>query len=239
MMDKASSADDRDEVMHAFAELALIAVNADPAEHTLRRVAELAKRSLGGVLDVSLTVIRDQHPHSVVFTGSLAIHLDERQYDLGFGPCLDAAKTGQTIVVDTQAVDSPYLEFTRIAGRAGVRHVVSVGLPLAQRSTGGLNIYCTAPDPISPEFIQHAEVFASYAAVAVNNVTRYADMADDATNMRAAMASRAVIEQAKGIIMARDHCTADEAFDILRRISQQQDVKVRDLAQSLVDSVKQ
>jgi hypothetical protein len=239
MTENTPSPDDHDDVMHAFAELALIAVNTDRAEHTLQRVAELAKRSLRGAADVSLTVIHDHHPHSVVFTGPLAVDLDERQYDLGFGPCLDAAKTGQTIVVDTQAGGSPYAEFARIAARAGVRHVASVGLPLAQRSIGGLNIYCTTPSPLSPEFIQHAEVFASYAAVAVNNVTRYTDATQDATNLRAAMASRAVIEQAKGIIMARDHCTADEAFDILRRISQQQNVKLGDLAQTLVDSVKQ
>lgn len=151
---------------------------------------------------------------------------------MGFGPCLDAANTGQTILVDTGAVHSPYNEFARLAARAGVRHVVSVGLPLAQRSVGGLNIYCTADATPGPEFIEHAEVFASYAAVAVNNVGSYIDVANDAANMRAAMASRAVIEQAKGIIMGRDHCTAEEAFDILRRISQQKNVKVRELLPS-------
>jgi GAF domain-containing protein len=233
------AADDRRGAMHAFAELALITVNADPAEHTLHRVAELAKRSLGGVEDVSLTVIRERHPSSVIFTGQLAVDLDERQYELGFGPCLDAADTGQTILVDTGAVHSPYNEFARLAARAGVRHVVSVGLPLAQRSVGGLNIYCTADATPGPEFIEQAEVFASYAAVAVNNVASYIEVADDAANMRAAMASRAVIEQAKGIIMGRDHCTAEEAFDILRRISQQKNVKVRELSQAVVDSVKQ
>ena len=181
-----------------------------------------------------MTGIRD----SVIFTGALAVDLDERQYELGFGPCLDAAKTGQTILLDTGAVDSAYHEFARLAARAGVRHVVSVGLPLAQRSIGGLNVYCTADAPISPEFVEHAEVFASYAAVAVNNVTNYTDVATDAANMRAAMASRAVIEQAKGIVMGRDHCTAEEAFDILRRISQQKNVKLRELAQTVVDSVK-
>jgi len=237
--DTAAGDDDRRDAMHAFAELALITVNADPAEKTLRRVAELAKRTLGEVEDVSLTVIHDRKPDSVVFTGPLAVDLDERQYDLGFGPCLDAAKTGQTLVVDTSADDSPYAEFARIAARAGVRSVVSVGLPLNQRSIGGLNIYRTTATAFDPMFLQHAEVFASYAAVAVNNVTRYADVAADAVNMRAAMESRAVIEQAKGIIMARDYCTPDEAFDILRRTSQQQNVKLRDLARTLVDSLKQ
>ena len=152
-------------------------------------------------------------PRTVVFTGPLAVDLDERQYELGFGPCLDAAKTGQTIVVDTGSDDSPYREFGRIAARAGVRHTVSVGMPLAQRSIGGMNIYKTAEGPLSPAFLEHAEVFAGYAAVAVNNVTSYAGAANEAANLRAAMQSRAVIEQAKGILMARDRCTADEAFD--------------------------
>lgn len=222
-----------------LAELASITVNADPPEQILHRVAELAKRALGGVEDVSLTVICDRHPKSVIFTGPLAVQLDERQYELGFGPCLDAALTGQTILVDTAAGDSPYREFAMIAARAGVRHVVSVGLPIAQRSIGGLNIYRTVDGPLHPAFLQQAEMFSSYAAVAVNNIASYADAANDADNMRAAMKSRAVIEQAKGMLMARDRCTADEAFDMLKRVSSQQNVKIRELAAALVDSVRQ
>src|ERR687898_3057000 len=86
----------------AVAELAGRVVDDQPSEQRLRRIVELAKQTLNGVEDVSLTVIEDGRPRSVVFTGSLALDLDERQYEAGFGPCLDAAKTGQTIVVDSQ-----------------------------------------------------------------------------------------------------------------------------------------
>jgi len=190
--------------LHAFAELALIVVDAKPAEQTLRHIAELAKQTLGGVEEVSLTIIDDGRPRSVVFTGPLAVHLDERQYEAGFGPCLDAAKSGQTIVVDSKKDDSPYREFAQVADRAGVRHSVSVGMPLAQRTIGGLNIYRSAEAPYSSAFLEHAEVFAGYAAVAVANITSYANAVNEASNLRIAMESRAVIEQAKGIIMARD-----------------------------------
>ena len=220
----------------AFAELALIVVGTDPPEQTLRRVAELAKQTLDGVEDVSLTVVEDGRPRSVVFTGQLAVDLDERQYELGFGPCLDAAKTGQTIVVDSRQADGAYREFAQVAGRAGVRHIVSVGMPLAQSCIGGMNIYRTAGTAFSSAFLEYAQVFAGHAAVAVANITSHANAANEATQMRAAMASRAVIEQAKGIIMGRDRCTADEAFDILKRISQQQNIKLRDLCQTIVDS---
>jgi GAF domain-containing protein len=224
--------------MRALAELARLTVNTDSAEQTLRRVAELAKRTLGRIEEVSLTLIEEGRPRSVVFTGPLAVQLDERQYELGFGPCLDAAKTGQTLVVDTDDADTPYSEFARIAARAGVRHVVSTGMPLAQRSIGGMNVYQTAEGAFSPEFLEHAEVFASYAAVTVNNITSYADAVKQAAHLRTAMQSRAVIEQAKGVLMVRDRCSPDEAFDLLKRISQHRNAKLRDIAQTIVDSVR-
>jgi GAF domain-containing protein len=222
----------------AFAELAQIVVGTDPPEQALRRIAELAKETLDGVEEVSLTVIENGRPRSVVFTGPLAVHLDERQYEAGFGPCLDAAKTGQTIVIDSRVTDTPYGGFARVAERAGVRHIISVGMPLAQRTIGAMNIYSIADAPISRAVLDHAVVFAGHAAVAVANVTNHAKAVDEATHLRRAMESRAVIEQAKGMIMARDHCTAEEAFDLLNRISQQQNVKLRDLAQLIVESAQ-
>jgi len=224
--------------MHAFAEMALITVNGDPPEQTLHRVAELAKRSLDGIDDVSVTVVRAGRPRSVTFTGPLAVDLDERQYEIGFGPCTDAAKTGQTILVDCESADTPYWEFAQIAARADVRHVLSVGMPLAQYSIGGLNLYSKKDAGFATSVLEYAQVFAGYAAVAVNNVTRYAEALDEANHLREAMESRATIEQAKGILMAHNHCSSDEAFDMLRRISQHRNVKVRELAQAIVDSAQ-
>jgi GAF domain-containing protein len=226
---------ERPDPLEAFAELALIMV-ADPPQESLRRIAELAKQTVGGVEDVSLTVLERGRPRSVVFTGPLAVDLDERQYEAGFGPCLDAARSGQTIVVDSQQDDTPYREFARVASRAGVRQTVSVGMPLAQRSIGGMNIYRTADTPLSAVVLEHTRLFAGYAAVAVANILSYAEAANEVTHLRIAMESRAVIEQAKGIIMVRDHCSADEAYHLLTRISQQQNVKLRVLAQTIVNA---
>jgi GAF domain-containing protein len=145
-----------------------------PSEQRLHQIVELAKQTLDGVEDVSLTVIEDGSPRSVVFTGPLAIHLDHHQYEAGFGPCLDAATSGQMIVLDSHD-DTPYREFAQTADRAGVRHVVSVGMPLAQRTIGSLNIYRTATTPLSTAALQHAQVFANHAAVTIANVTSYAN----------------------------------------------------------------
>jgi GAF domain-containing protein len=217
-----------------ISQLAKMTVDTDQPEQTLLRVTELARRALGGIQDVSLTMVDDDRPRSVVSTGQLAIDLDQRQYDLGSGPCIDAAKTGDAIVVDTHDDNSPYREFGRIAAEAGVRYTVSVGMPLTQHNLGGLNMYQTAAEPFPLSFLEQARIFADYAAVVVNNVLSYATAVNQAAQLRAAMDSRAGIEQAKGILMARHHCSADEAFDRLRRASQERNVKLREIAHTIV-----
>ena len=175
-----------------------------------------------------------------MFTGQLAVQLDERQYETGFGPCLDAAVSGQTITVDNQEPTvSAYPDFSAVARRAGILHTVSVGLPVAQRVIGGLNIYGSDELPFDDAAIEVGETFASYAAVAVANASLYNSSADLARHMQLAMKSRSVIEQAKGIIMEREHCDADQAFAILTRTSQTQNVKLRVIAETIATSTQQ
>ena len=99
-----------------IAGLAGIGTDFEPIEQILRQIADLAKQTMGGVGEVSLTLIEAKRPRSLVSTGPLAVELDDRQYEAGFGPCLDAAKSGQTIVVDCTQDDTPYVDFAR-AGR--------------------------------------------------------------------------------------------------------------------------
>src|SRR5215213_9818445 len=232
-------ADDRERV---FAELARIRLDDQPLTKVLGRVAELAKEVLPEARDVSVTLLDDAggastgpvRARTVAFTGDLAVDLDERQYRSGFGPCLDVAVSGETILVDTSN-DGQYPEFSAAARRLGVTHSLSVGLPIPQRTIGALNIYGSA-GPFTDREVESAHAFAGHAAVAVANAALYASTADLARNLQIAMASRAVIEQAKGIVLAQRRCSADEAFELLRAGSQRQNVKLRVLCQSIVDS---
>ena len=222
----------------AFAELSKIMLGDQPLTATLQRVAELAQQTIPEVDEASVTLMDGTKPRTVVFTGSLAVQLDERQYELGFGPCTDAAISGHTIVVDHDDPISPYPDFSAISRKAGVRHTVSVALPVPQRIIGALNLYGCTPEPIDQSAVDLAEAFASYAAVAVANAALYSTTADLARNMQLAVQSRTVIDQAKGILMAHGHYSADSAFETLVRTSQQQNRKLRDVAQSVVDGVQ-
>jgi len=218
----------------AFVELGRMLHSDLPLTPTLQRVADLSRSVIPELWDVSVTLIRDDKPQTVVFTGPLAVDLDERQYASGFGPCTDAAISGATIVVDTSGVDDRYPEFCRLAAKASVTHVLSVGLPIPQRTIGALNMYSQSAATFTAESISAAEAFAGYAAFALANTIDYHDALDMVTHMRTAMDSRSVIDQAKGVIMGRERCNAEEAFVVLSRLSQRTHVKLRTIAERIV-----
>ncbi|GAA2023199.1 GAF and ANTAR domain-containing protein [Pseudokineococcus marinus] len=220
----------------AFAELGRLMLD-QPLGQYLQRVAELAAGTLPGVDGLSVTLVEDGRARSAAFTTTVAAQLDERQYEVGFGPCLDAAQSGDTIRVDV-AADDVYPAFARAAARLGVRCAASVGMPVPHRVVGALNLYSASGD-LDEETLVLARTFASYAAVALANASLYGSTARLADQLQEAMRSRAVIEQAKGVLMAVHGVDADEAFARLSRASQDANRKLRDMAGEVVARVRQ
>jgi len=219
----------------AYAALSRIGFADQPLTEALLRVAVLARQTLPGSPEVSVTLLERERARTAAFTGKLAVHLDERQYARGFGPCLDAAVTGQTIKLAMADPDGLYPDFRRIAQRQGITHTMSVGLPAASRTVGALNVYSFSDRTFSRQAEGTAAKFASYAGIVLANLGLYHDTAELAAQLEVAVRSRAVIEQAKGIIMAEHHCSGEVAFKLLVNLSQRENVKIRELAQRLVD----
>jgi GAF domain-containing protein len=221
----------------AYRELAGIVLANQPLDATLTRIAELTRDVVPGADDVSVTLTRDGKPRSVAFAGdeTLALALDERQYEDGFGPCLDAAASARTIRVDdTASGDELYPGFAELAARHGVRHTLAVGLPTLHSVGGALNVYSRAELPFSAEAVSEVSGFAGYAAVALTNATLYDGALQHVAQMQEAMASRAVIEQAKGVLMQVQGVGDEEAFELLRRASSHRNKKLRDVAAGIV-----
>ena len=222
----------------AFAELSKIMLGEQQLSQTLARVAELAKQTIAGAAEVSVTLLHDDKVASVVFTGSLAAQLDERQYETGFGPCVDAAVSGTTIAIEDTADSAAYPDFARVARRHGITHTLSTGLPVQRRTIGALNIYGTDEAAFDDTTRELATAFASYAAVALANADLYASTANLATNLQRALDSRAVIDQAKGILMRDHRISPDAAFDLLVQLSNAGNRKLREIAQDIVDDAQ-
>jgi GAF domain-containing protein len=218
----------------AFAELGQIKLSDHDLPAVLGRIAELARQTLPGAADVSVTIIDADQATTAAFTGRRALDLDETQYERGHGPCLEVAQSTGTIVVPDMAAETRWPEFARRALATGIRSSLSVALPLQEAVLGALNIYSTLPRSFDPDTIELARTFAGYAAVAIANAHLYQATATLADQMRRAMETRAVIEQAKGIIIAQQHCTPEHAFELLTRLSQTAHRKLRDCATDIV-----
>jgi hypothetical protein len=229
--------DENDHVAHAgataFAELSGLLLAGGPVDATLLRVAQAVKKCIAGVGDVSVSMIDRVGARTVVFTGAQAIELDEVQYELGRGPCLDAARTQRTVVVDTSR-DTRYHQFSQVAHRQGVRHTVSIGLATPHRSAAGLNIYGTAAGSFDGPAVTLARAFANYASVAVGRSGRPDDDAD-ASRWLAAIRSRAAVDAAVLAVMAERSRTRDEAVAELLDLARRQRRPLAEVAQSISD----
>jgi len=224
------------EPAEAFAQLGRIKLGETSLDGVLDRVAHLAKRTIPGAGDVSVTLVTEKDAHTAVYTGQVALTLDEWQYGHGHGPCLDASEASTTFSLPNMATENRWPDWASRAQEAGVHSSLSIGLPIHEQVTGALNVYATEPEAFDSDAIILGQTFAGYAAVAIANAHLYDTQANLAQQMQSAMQSRAVIEQAKGIIMGSRHCTADQAFTLLTRLSQDTNRKLRDVAAALVAS---
>jgi transcriptional regulator with GAF, ATPase, and Fis domain len=223
----------------AYAALSTMLLADRPLGEVLDEVARRAKRVLPETSEVSVTLLKGDHAETAASTGAVALQLDERQYDKRLGPCLDAAVSGAKIKLTMADPDSPYPDWRQIARQQGVTHTLSIGFPVATQTVGALNVYNSTGRPFSPDSERIVATFANFARIVLTSAGLHQNLADLAAQLEAAVRSRAVIDQAKGMIMTKNRCTAEEAFQVLVRTSQNRNLKLRYVAEELVQSVAQ
>jgi GAF domain-containing protein len=220
-----------------LADLLSIRLGGAELSAVLKRVVDIAKDALTGADEVSITLVREDRPWTAAYTGQLALDADELQYERGYGPCVDAGLTGTLLRVDDMRAETRWPGYAAAVIPRGALSSLSVPLPLQTEVVGAMNCYARRPAAFDDTSTDTGVELAGHVAVAVVNAMGYIDAARLANDMQQAMASRAVIEQAKGIVMAQNRCDAETAFGILRRASQSRNVKIRDLASDLVARV--
>jgi GAF domain-containing protein len=221
----------------AFAELGRIPFDTTSMEAMLQRVAELAKQVIPGVAEASVTLIANDKPSTAAHTGRLALDLDETQYGRGYGPCLEAAVGEEIREIADARQETRWPEFARTAVERGALSVLCAPVPIREGLHGGLNLYAVEAYAFDAGARDVAGTFASYAAVAVHNMHLFESTRSLADHLDIAMRTRAVIEQAKGILMSQRRCDATTAFTLLAAASQRSNRKLRDVAQAIVDGV--
>ena len=227
---------DADLVQLAFDELGRLSFAEHSLESVLQKVTDLAARVLPGEPVTSVTIVADGRSSTVASSGPLAFELDQVQYAQGAGPCLDAARTGRLVEVTDTSNDERWSPFPQLAAARGCRGLLSFPLPPQELIRGGLNVYARTSNPLDERTRNLAARFAAYAVVPVSNMYLYESAVERAGHLRAALDSRAVIDQAKGILMERFKLSADQAFSALAQLSMDRNTKVRDIAERFVET---
>jgi GAF domain-containing protein len=210
-------------------------------DRVLKRLTETAVRTVPAGAAVSVTVLADEGraPWTSTATDASVRAIDEVQRATGHGPCVEAARTRRPVRVGVEEIRSRWPDFATAADAAGMRSYLSAPLLLGDEPVlGALNMYSRSPDAFDPMDEALLHLFTAAASAAIVNARRYRRARDLAFHMKAAMDSRAEIEQAKGVLMAQHAITADEAFQRLVSRSQDTNTKLRDVALSLLASLR-
>jgi ANTAR domain/GAF domain len=203
----------------------------------LDELAAMTVRALPAVAACGVTLQPNGQARTVAASSRLASQVDEIQYSVDQGPCLDAMRHGRVYYLPDVGGETRWPQFSTAALGYGVRSVLSTPLLGLDASVGALNLYATTLDAFDAAAREQAFGFAASAAGAVGLALRMAQQARLTEDLRAALTSRAVIDQAIGVIMAEQRCTAADSFAVLRRASQQQNVKVHAIAAAIVEGV--
>ena len=223
------------ELAASFSETARALFSAGSTSETLQLVVDLAVGTIDGCDFAGIFVLDEETVTTAVHTDPVVVAVDGLQHQAGEGPCLDAINRGGTFYAGDLTDDTRWGLFGPQATAAGVRSALAFRLS-ANGTLGALNLYARYPQAFGVIDRAKGLILAALASLAIAAAEAHDDQERRADNLQAALVTREVIGQAQGILIERERITADQAFDILRRASQHLNIKLRDVAQTLVDT---
>lgn len=195
---------------------------------TLEKVVMVATEIIQGCDLVGISIVHGGGIDTPVGTTEALNRIDELQFVLKEGPCFDALHMHEIVHSRDLANDSRWPRWgPMIAKEAGVASILSYRLYTTQDTLGALNLYATTPDAFDADDIDNGHALAAHVGVALA-------ASQNAEHLEIAISNRTVIGRAEGILMERFDLTPEQAFSVLRRVSQHQNVKLNLVAEDLV-----
>ncbi|MFY2788820.1 GAF and ANTAR domain-containing protein [Rhodococcus sp. MALMAid1271] len=223
-----------DDFRASLAGLGRLAMSTMSLPETLSHIAEFAVRAIPCADGAGLTLLHPDLPATIVASADFVGVVDDIQYGLGQGPCITAAAEGITVRSGSLGTDSQWPEFGPRVSRLGVHSVLSLPLMTKSIVLGAMNVYAHRPDAFDDRAAELGELFAVPAAISVQNARALDSAVQLTAQLEKALGSRAVIDQAIGILISRTGCSEVEGYGKLRSISQSEHKKMAAVAQSMV-----
>jgi GAF domain-containing protein len=203
-------------------------------QETLLRVSDLTVEAVPAADLIGITMLVEGRPRTAIFTDDTAPEVDQAQYDAGDGPCLRAFLEQRVTQIESTREPGEWPAFRATAAAHGIGSTMSFPLMVDKASVGAMNLYSHRERAFGDRDRENGELFAAQASIVLANAQAYWDAQDLSRGLSEAMRSRAVIEQAKGILMAPGGVDEDAAFELLVRASQRENIKLRDVAAKIV-----
>lgn len=205
------------------------------APRSLNELVTQAARQVPGSSGAAAVVWRGGEPAAVAASHPSLPELIDVQVRSGSGPLLDALSAGQPVGCPDTLAEQRWPEYTGAALRQGVR----CSLSLAHRAGGDavcLSMFGARRRTLGADSVVVAERLLAVGGAAVGVASEYGDARRTARQLRDGAESRAVVDQAKGVLMHALGCTAEEALQRMRQVSQAQNMKVTDVATRIIES---
>ena len=215
--------------------LSRLAAGRLPLEDLLTQVATYAVQAIPGADGAGLTLLEEDRTDTIVATAPFVTEVDDIQYGMEQGPCISAAREGQTVMSGSLGGDPRWPRFGGRVARLGVHSVVSLPLITPDGVVGAMNVYAHDKNVFDDRAAELGQIFAAPAAIAVHNAHVLAQTRRLADKLQSALEVRGVIDRAVGIMMSRSGSTEHEALERLRSLSQHEHRKLAEVARQIVE----
>lgn len=207
----------------------------EDVEEYLTGVVHLVAEATAGCDAVGVTVVSGERPFTAAYTTATTLAIDAVQYALDEGPCLEAHRTRSIVRADLDEASERWPAFTAAAADFETRALIALPLTARDGSVGSLNLYARSTQALDAVDLPKLTATASRVGEVVAAGLAVVEARQLAGQLEEAMASRAVIEQAKGVLMGKHGLSETEAFDLMRLQSQRSNVKLRTIAARVVE----
>ena len=225
-----------DEASDDLTLLAEVLTGEEDVGRVMQRSVDQLVDSVPGADMASVTVLHGEAGETVASSNERVWAIDSDQYATGDGPCLEASRSRKVVRVGVEEANERWPEFAHSARAAGVASYLSCPLFIDDEFAGSLNLYSEQPHGFSEFDVALLKLYITAVSAAISNARRYTKARSLAEHLNKALDSRALIDQAIGVVMARRGISAERAFAELARESQNNNIKLRDLAARIVDN---
>jgi GAF domain-containing protein len=203
----------------------------------LQAVCDQVIRVIPGADMASITLIREEAPQTVASTDRRAVEIDSTQYAQGDGPCLRAADTGAVVRVEVETAKELWPHFAESSLAVGVGSYLAAPLTVDSTLSGAMNLFGFGAHGFRETEAKLLDLYTTFVVFGLRATRRYLNARSEVGQLRKALVSRSVIDQAKGILMAVHTLTAEQAFQLLVTRSQHENQKLHTVASRLVAQV--